>query len=60
MATSRAEALAIGLLKRVEANKHLNAFVALDSQKILEAARAADLARGRGERVGRYTACQSV
>jgi mandelamide amidase len=47
-----AEALATGLLERAEANKHLNAFVALDSEKILEAARAADLARRRGERLG--------
>jgi Asp-tRNA(Asn)/Glu-tRNA(Gln) amidotransferase A subunit family amidase len=47
-----AEALATSLLKRVAANRHLNAFVALDSDTILQAAREADLARRRGERLG--------
>jgi len=46
-----AESLASGLLKRAEANEHLNAFVARDSDKILEAARAADLARRQGKRL---------
>ena len=46
-----AESLAISLLKRTEANAHLNAFVALDSEKILEAARAADLVRRQGKRL---------
>jgi mandelamide amidase len=46
-----AESLAISLLKRAEANEHLNAFVALDSDKILEAARAADLVRRQGKRL---------
>jgi Amidase len=46
-----AELLAISLLTRAEANEHLNAFVARDSDKILEAARAADLARRQGKRL---------
>jgi Asp-tRNA(Asn)/Glu-tRNA(Gln) amidotransferase A subunit family amidase len=48
-----AESLASGLLKRAEANEHLNAFVARDSDKILEAARAADLVRRQGKRLHR-------
>ena len=46
-----AESLAMSLLKRAEANEHLNAFVTLDSDKVLEAARAADLARKQGKRL---------
>jgi Asp-tRNA(Asn)/Glu-tRNA(Gln) amidotransferase A subunit family amidase len=46
-----AESLASSLLKRAEVNEHLNAFVARDSDRILEAARAADLARRQGKRL---------
>jgi indoleacetamide hydrolase len=48
----RAEAYAGALLARCAALKDLNAFISLDPEQVLEAARKADLARGRGARLG--------
>jgi mandelamide amidase len=43
-----AEAYATALLERCEAGKHLNAFISLEPERVLEAARAADTKRASG------------
>jgi len=48
----RAEAYAQALLARAQALQHLNAFITLDEQAVLAAARTADLARLAGRPVG--------
>lgn len=48
----RAEEYAAALLARAEEKKDLNAFIALDPQRVLEAARAADRQRAAGKRLG--------
>ena len=47
-----AEALATTLLRRAEALRALNAFVTLDADRVLSAARAADKKRSSGARLG--------
>lgn len=47
-----AEAYANALVERCEAGKHLNAFISLEPQRVLEAARAADRARAAGATPG--------
>jgi indoleacetamide hydrolase len=47
-----AEDYATALLRRCAALAHLNAFIALDPDDVLAAAREADLRRGRGEALG--------
>lgn len=47
-----AEAYASALLDRCEAGSHLNAFITLEPERILEAARAADLKRASGAALG--------
>ena len=47
-----AEAYAIALLDRCEAGSHLNAFISLVPERVLEAARAADMKRASGAALG--------
>ncbi len=47
-----AEAYAAALLDRCEAGSHLNAFISLDPERVLEAARAADTRRASGASLG--------
>ncbi|MEI8297831.1 MAG: amidase family protein [Pseudomonadota bacterium] len=47
-----AERYATALLARAVATQHLNAFISLDHAQVLAAARAADLARAAGKRLG--------
>ena len=47
-----AEEYAAALLQRCEAGEHLNAFITLDPQRVLEAAREADRRRASGEELG--------
>ncbi|MBI2993192.1 MAG: amidase [Gammaproteobacteria bacterium] len=49
----RAEDYAAALLARAEHKKNLNAFIALDPEQVLEAARAADKLRASGNPLGR-------
>ncbi|MFQ5982286.1 MAG: indoleacetamide hydrolase [Woeseiaceae bacterium] len=46
------ESYAAALLHRCEAGKHLNAFITLDPERVLEAAREADLKRASGAALG--------
>ena len=48
----KAEDYAAALLERAEAGKHLNAFITLDTDRVLEAARAADRRREAGDATG--------
>jgi indoleacetamide hydrolase len=48
----KAEDYATALLGRYEANKHLNAFITIDSAQVMEAARAADKTRATGASLG--------
>ena len=48
-----AEAYATALLARAERLKDLNAYIALNRERLLAAARAVDLARSKGARLGR-------
>jgi mandelamide amidase len=48
----RAEAYAAALLERCEAGSHLNAFISLEPERVLEAARAADTERAAGTTPG--------
>ena len=47
-----AEAYANALLARCEAGKGLNAFITLEPEKVMEAARAADTLRKKGGKLG--------
>jgi Asp-tRNA(Asn)/Glu-tRNA(Gln) amidotransferase A subunit family amidase len=48
----RAEDYASALLARCDQGRTLNAFISLDAAQVMEAARACDRARARGERLG--------